>query len=164
MSDSRHFLSAIIASILSISATAGGISDEDLIGLFGEATVYRSAFSEVQSTIEKDDREGFAALVHYPFTIYRDKEECCGAEAIDTIEISDEFMEKFDEIVTTEVRQVIQRQKFDDLILNWRGLGFELGAVWIVGHCVAEDVDDACAETIVGVKYISTDTAKLAAE
>ena len=162
--DSRHFLGAIIASIFFTSASAGEISDEDLIGLFGEAAIYRNAFSEVQSTIKNDDREGFATLVHYPFTIYRDKEECCGSEAVDTIENSDEFVERFDEIVTPAVRQVIQNQEFDELIVNWRGLGFDLGAVWIVGHCVAEDADDPCADTIVGVKYISVDTAKLALE
>ena len=138
----------------------GEISDQDLEYYFGESAAYREVFEKVQSTIANDDRQGFAALVHYPFTIYREKEECCGSEAVDTVEDSAEFVERFDEIVTPAIRKIILKQKFDDLILNWRGLGFDLGTVWIVGYCVSGDDADPCQESVVRIKSVLTDSAK----
>ena len=160
----RHILSAFLASFFLVSVTVAEISDEDLVRFVGEADKYRIVFGKVQSTIKKDDREGFAALVHYPFTIYQEKEECCGSDAVDTVEDREEFVERFDEIVTPEVRHVIKNQEFDELILNWRGLGFDVGTVWIVGYCVGEDEDDPCTETVVGVKSVNADAAKHAVE
>ncbi len=155
----RKLLLGFLCASPCLSVADAEITDDDLIRIFGEAAEYRRVFNEVQSTIRDDDREGFAALVHYPFTIYREKKTCCGSDAVDTIEDSEEFIEKFDEIVTPGVRAAIKNQDFNKLSLGWRGLGFDLGVLWIVGHCVSDDETDPCAETIVGVQTIHADAA-----
>ncbi len=130
------------------------ITDEDLERFFGESAPYRHVFEQVQSTIASDDRDGFANLIRYPFTIYKEKAECCGADAVDSVEDSAEFVERFDEIVTADVRKMILNQRFDDLNISWRGLGFELGVLWITGNCIGPDEDDPCTETTIGVQAI----------
>ena len=162
MKNFRFEISTLVATFLLASAAHAEITDEQLIWMFGEADIYRKVFAETQTTILNDDREGFAALVHYPFAVYQPKEECCGSEVLEIIEDADEFLEKFDEIVTPEVRKVIVDQEFDELLLNWRGLGFDVGAVWIVGHCIGDNEDDPCSETVVGIKSISAHSAKVA--
>ena len=94
-------------------------------------------------------------MAHYPFVVYASKDECCGSDVLLTIESPDEFVKRFEEIVTPQVRQVIENQKFDNLIANWRGLGFQNGTLWIVGYCVGTDQSDPCSETEIGMKTIN---------
>ncbi len=81
---------------------------------------------------------------------------CCQSEVVDTIEDSTEFVEKFDQIVTPDVIAVIHEQEFEDMMLNWEGLAFRHGAVWIIGYCSREDDANPCAETVVGIKTINS--------
>ncbi len=154
---SRHVtLCAVLFSLTTTVSAGEKITDNDLERMFGESAPYRHVFEQVQITIQANDREKFARLVHYPFTIYRSKDECCGAEAVDLVENHAEFVERYDEIVTPAVRDLVLAQKFDDLFFNWRGLGFDLGVLWITGYCVGPDEADPCTDTIVGVKSVQT--------
>ena len=150
-----RILVAVLLAQMSVASVNAEITDQDLVDLLGESVAYREVYDQVKSTIANDDREGFAALVHYPFSVLRQK-GCCKSEVVDTIENSTEFVEKFDEIVTPDVVKAIREQEFDDMILNCEGFAFPHGAVWIVGYCTSEDEADPCAETVVGIKTINS--------
>ena len=160
--DIRQFLAAFLISGFFASSTAAEITDEDLVSMLGESEAYRVVFQNAQEAVRNDDRERFASLVHYPFSVYRMKEKCCGSDVVDTTENAREFEEKFDEIVTPDVRTLILNQDFDDLHLSWRGLGFKLGSVWIVGYCVGPQGEDECEITEVGIGAVHADAAKIA--
>jgi hypothetical protein len=134
----------------------GKISDEDLERFFGESAPYREIFQRAKTTISEGDRAGFAELILYPFTVYREKDECCGSEAVSVLQDKKAFLEQFDKIVTPRIKQLILDQRFDDLSIDWRGLGYELGVVWIGGRCLNDD----CTDTHVGIAAINTDSAK----
>ncbi len=153
------FLAAIVCNSLDAKSEEK-LTDETLTYLFGEAEPYRETFAKIQEAVRTDDREGFANLAHYPFTVYRPKEECCGSDVLVTVKGPDEFLARFDEIVPTSVKAIIENQQFDDLIANWRGLGFKHGTLWIVGYCVGPDESDPCSETIIRMKSINVDTPK----
>ena len=134
----------------------GKISDEDLESFFGESAPYREIFQRAKTTISEGDRAGFAELIVYPFTVYREKDECCSSEAVSVLKDQKAFLEQFEKIVTPRIEQLILDQKFDDLNISWRGLGYELGVLWIGGECLNDD----CTDTHVGIVAIHTDSAK----
>lgn len=109
-------------------------TDAAVDSALGDHTVYRAAFDAIQTAVAEDDKAGFAAWVSYPIALTADGEEA-------TIEDAAQFEADYDLILTDEIKAAISEQKWQDLFVNYKGIMFGNGQVWLNGICK----DDACA-------------------
>lgn len=122
--------------------------DSRLEYLFGGYQEYKKFFYDIKDAIAEDDRERFSTLIHYPFSIY-ERVDCCESKVSDIIEDKKEFVERFDEFVTDEVRVVVSAQEYEHLFANWKGIAFEGSVIWFGGYCLEADSD--CTDVKIGV-------------
>lgn len=109
-------------------------TDAAVDSALGDHTAYRAAFDAIQKAVADDDKTGFAAWVSYPIALTADGEEV-------TIEDAAQFEEHYDVILTDEIRAAIADQTWQDLFVNYQGIMFGNGQVWLNGICK----DDKCA-------------------
>jgi len=107
--------------------------DDSIDGALGDHTRYRAFIGQFQKAVADKDAAAVAALVHYPFGATIDGK---------TVVIKDAkgFVAQYDKIVTPAIAQVIVRQKYSDLMVNYQGVMFGSGEAWINGVCK----DNAC--------------------
>ena len=110
-------------------------TDAAVESALGDHTAYRAAFDAIQKAVADDDKAGFAAWVSYPIALTADGEEMTIADAA-------QVEEHYDNILTDEIKAAIIDQKWADLFVNYQGIMFGNGQVWINGICK----DDTCAE------------------
>jgi hypothetical protein len=101
----------------------------------GDHKAYRTAFDAIQKAVADGDKAGFAAWVNYPIGVKADGRDV-------TITDAAAFEKDYDLIVTDEIKNAITTQKWADLFVNYQGIMFGNGQVWINGICK----DDKCAE------------------
>jgi len=120
----------------SVSATdpAGDKATDDAIdNALGDHTRYRDVIDRFQKAVGDKDAKAVAALVHYPFGATIDGK---------TVVIKDAagFVANYDKIVTSPIADVIVKQKYADMFVNYKGVMFGSGEAWINGICK----DNAC--------------------
>lgn len=106
----------------------------------GDHEAYRDVFDRLQQGIAAADRAAVASLVVYPLEVKIDGKR-------KKIRNAGEFVASWDKIVTPEIVQVVSRQRYRDLFVNWQGAMLGDGQVWINGICR----DSACKKVDVGV-------------
>lgn len=111
--------------------------------LLADHTEYRKVFDRLQQAVASDDRAGVASLVVYPLEVH------LGGKSR-KIRNAKEFMDAWDGIMVPEVKDVITKQRYRDVFVNWQGMMFGDGQVWINGICQ----DKACKKVDVGVTAI----------
>jgi len=118
-------------------ATAQSDTDTDasIDNLLGDHVFYREAFDTIQQAMADDDREALAGLVSYPIKVTTDGEEM-------TIDSVSQFVEEYDSIITDEIKDAVAGQKWQDLFVNYQGVMFGNGQIWLNGICTT----DSCAE------------------
>ncbi len=119
-------------------AAAGEVDDHDAVNqrigqLLGDATRYETAILAFQQAVAQKDAATVAAMIDFPF-----KTTVGGKPA--TIKDAPEFITQYGRIVTPEMAEVIVRQRYSDLFVNYKGVMFGSGEAWINGICV----DKAC--------------------
>jgi hypothetical protein len=78
-----------------------------------------------------------AALVEYPFSTVRDGQPLKVADA-------EAFVREYDRIMTPAIAEAISRQKYSQLMVNYKGVMFGNGEAWVNGICrdaACKDVD-----------------------
>lgn len=132
-------------------ATAPAVAQSDaetdavIDNVLGDHTLYREAFDAIQQAVADDDRAAYAAWVGYPIKVVADGEEM-------TIDEPAQFIEKYDNILTDEIRGAITSQHWQDLFANDQGVMFGNGQVWLNGICK----DDTCEQFEVKIVAIQS--------
>ena len=103
--------------------------------------------TDLQEAVAKHDAAAVAALVHYPIKINP------GSKPL-TIRTPRAFITRYDRIITPDIAAVIQKQKYEDLFVNYQGAMFGNGEVWITSHCL----DKACKQTDIKIGTIQSTT------
>ncbi|MCU1226701.1 MAG: hypothetical protein JWQ42_4794 [Edaphobacter sp.] len=101
--------------------------------------------TDLQQAVAKHDAAAVAALVHYPIKINP------GTRPF-TIRTPQAFIARYDRIITPAIATVIQRQKYEDLFVNYKGAMFGNGEVWITSTCI----DKACKQTDIKIGTIQS--------
>ena len=101
----------------------------------GNHAKYESLIASFQAAVATKNAAAVAALVAYPFTARIDGKAVKIADAA-------AFVARYDAIVTPGIAEVIARQKYADLFVNYKGVMFGNGEAWINGICN----DTACAD------------------
>lgn len=126
---------AFALSALPALAQTDADTDAAVDSSLGDHTAYRAAFDAIQKAVVEGDKAGFAAWVSYPIAVTADGEEMKLSDAA-------QFEEHYDNILTDEIKAAITDQKWQDLFVNYQGIMFGNGQVWLNGICK----DDKCAE------------------
>lgn len=119
--------------------------DASIDDALGDHTAYRAAFDAIQQAVTEGDKAAFAAWVSYPITVTADGEEMKLSDAV-------QFEEHYDSILTDEIKDVITSQEWGALFVNYQGLMFGDGQVWLNGVCKNDD----CAEFDVKIVTIQS--------
>ena len=125
---------------LLIGSALPGLADEASVNKtideqLGDHTKYQAVIVALQKAVAEHDAKGVAALVSYPIGV-----EINGKET--NVKSAQVFEENYDGIITPSIADAITKQQYGDLFVNYQGIMFGDGEVWISGICL----DDACKE------------------
>jgi hypothetical protein len=135
------------ALMLASPAAAQTVADvnDTIDDLLGDHTKFEEAFHAVQAAVAGDDAEGFAAWVAYPIGVNIDGEDV-------VVETPEALVELYDQFMTEEITAAVTGQRYEDVLVNYGGVMFGDGQVWINGVCV----DDECSDFDVRVVTIQS--------
>ena len=108
--------------------------------VLGDHVRYEAVIRQLQRAVAANDTAAVAALVNYPFVTVRDGESLRVADA-------EAFVREYDRIMTPPIAEAIKRQKYSQLMVNYKGVMFGNGEAWVTGICK----DDACKDVDVRV-------------
>ena len=108
--------------------------------VLGDHVRYEAVIRQLQQAVTANDRAAVAALIGYPFSTVRDGQSLTVADA-------DAFVREYDRIMTPAIAEAIKRQKYSQLMVNYKGVMFGNGEAWVNGICK----DDACKDVDVRV-------------
>jgi hypothetical protein len=103
-------------------------TDQAIRETLGDPAIYRSVIEALQAAVKAHDAAGVARLVSYPIgvTIHGKKTTIPDAQA---------FVANYDAIITPAIAAVVENEAYEDLFVNWQGIMFGSGEVWINGIC-----------------------------
>ncbi len=113
--------------------------------LLGDHAKYETVIDDYQKAVAGGDKEAVAALVGYPIDVTIDGKKT-------SIKDTAGFVRNYDKIITPAIAEVIQAQKYSDLLVNGQGVMFGSGETWINGICKKGSAD--CSEFEVKVVTI----------
>ena len=108
--------------------------------VLGDHVRYEAVIRQLQRAVAANDTAAVAALVNYPFVTVRDGESLRVADA-------EAFVREYDRIMTPPIAEAIKRQKYSQLMVNYKGVMFGNGEACVNGICK----DDACKDVDVRV-------------
>ncbi|RJG43582.1 hypothetical protein [Mesorhizobium sp. DCY119] len=111
------------------SKTTNQAIDEAL----GNHAQYETVIKALQQGVKGKDAKAVAALVNYPISV-----KISGKDT--EIKSEKDFVTHYDAIFTPKIAKVVEDQKYEDLFVNYQGIMFGDGQVWINGICK----DSAC--------------------
>ena len=126
-------LTSILAAPVLAQKTRADV-DKSIDTMLGDHTKVQRLVTDLQQAVARHDAPAVAALVHYPIKINP------GTKQPLLIRTPQAFIARYDRIITPAIAAVIQRQKYEDLFVNYKGAMFGNGEVWITGICI----DKAC--------------------
>ncbi|PPJ43190.1 MULTISPECIES: hypothetical protein [unclassified Pseudoxanthomonas] len=115
--------------------------------VLGDHVRYETVIRQLQQSVAARDAPAVAALVDYPFTTVRDGEPLKVADA-------EAFVREYDRIVTPAIADAITKQKYSQLMVNYKGVMFGNGEAWVNGICR----DNACKDVDVRVVALQPGT------
>ncbi len=115
--------------------------------VLGDHVRYEAVIRQLQQAVAANDAAAVAALVEYPFTTVRDGQPLRVADA-------DAFVRDYDRIMTPAIAEAITRQKYSQLMVNYKGVMFGNGEAWVNGICK----DNACKAVDVRVVALQPGT------
>ncbi len=89
--------------------------DQSIQNNVGDPAKFQRVFSDLQHAVAKHDAAVVAALVNYPITINP------GTSNVMYIRAAQAFIASYDKIITPSVADMIVRQKYENLFVNYRG-------------------------------------------
>lgn len=113
--------------------SAGETTNQEIDRLQGSHAKFELVINALQKAVAAHDAAGVAELVSYPIGV-----KVHGKET--NIKSAKAFAEKYDGIFTPAITKVVVNQKYEDLFVNYQGIMFGDGQVWITGICH----DNAC--------------------
>lgn len=119
--------------------------DQSIQNNVGDPAKFQRVFSDLQQAVAKHDAAA-AALVNYPITINP------GTSYAIRIRTLQAFIANYDKIITPFIADIIEKQKYENLFVNYQGAMFGDGQVWISGYCVDRD----CKASDIRIKTIQS--------
>jgi Protein of unknown function (DUF4087) len=144
-------LTCLVATIIALSLPAGLSFAQDntlnaaLDNAFGSHDNYVAVINSFQTAVKAHDTASVAAAVRYPISVKINGKAT-------TIKSASQFVQNYDAIMTKEITDAVANQKLSDLFVNWKGIMFGDGQIWINGVCN----DNACKNVDIKVATIQS--------
>ena len=138
--------------LLSATALAQSRADVDraIETNVGDPAKFREVFTGLQQAVAKHDASAVAAIVNYPITINPRTNKAI------PIRTPQAFVASYDKIVAPHIAEVIEKQKYEELFVNYQGAMFGSGEVWLAGICK----DKECKHADIKIKTIQNTSGK----
>lgn len=124
--------------------------DKAIENNIGDPAKFQSVVTDLQKAVAKQDAATVAALVSYPITINPRTKKAM------RVRTPQAFIASYDTIITPHIADVIEKQKYEQLLVNYQGAMFGTGEVWIAGICKAKE----CKESDIKIKTIQNTAGK----
>lgn len=124
--------------------------DKAIENNIGDPAKFQSVVTDLQKAVAKQDAATVAALVSYPITINPRTKKAM------RVRTPQAFIASYDTIITPHIADVIEKQKYEQLFVNYQGAMFGTGEVWIAGICK----DKECKESDIKIKTIQNTAGK----
>jgi len=119
----RTLQTAIVLFVLCM-AHAAVASEPDKFAANGlNENAVKVFFHRLQVDVRDGDKQDLSEIVSYPLKVRGDKSTL-------TVHSKDEFVRRYHEIITPDVRSVVLCQGFDDLFVNYQGMMIGRGTLW----------------------------------
>ncbi len=138
------FTATALSLAFAMPAAAQDPSDvmERISLLFGDAEPFVTAYEVITEAVATGDGEALADYFPYGETLM------VNGEAV-VLESESDLYQRYDELITPAIAEVVASQSFETLFANADGVMFGDGAMWLSSVCL----DEACAE--IEVKIIA---------
>jgi hypothetical protein len=118
--------------------------DQSVSANLGDPTKLRETIAALKQAVNQRDAAAVAAMVSYPITVNPHTRNAI------RIRTPQDFVASYDKIITPHIAEVIEKQKYEELFVNYQGAMFGSGEVWIAGICK----DKKCEQTDIRIKTI----------
>lgn len=88
-------------------------------------------YFKIKDYIINDKKEELSKFIKYPI-VYFPK----GSDQMTKIYTCDEFLQKYDELVTSDIKEAVANSAYDELFSNWKGIMIGSGQVWFTDYIV----------------------------
>lgn len=144
-------LGALLLSAGIVLAQTGSSSlDKSIADNVGDPAKFQTFFASLKQAVEKRDAAAVAAMVSYPITVNP------RTKATITIRTPQSFIARYDKIITPHIGEVITKQKYENLFVNYQGAMLGSGEIWIAGICK----DKACKQSEIKIRTIQNTAGK----
>lgn len=143
-------LGLVIALAGPIRAQSRADIDQSIKTNIGDPAKFQQMFTALQQAVDKHDAEAVAAMVSFPITINPH------TKTMMRIATPKAFVASYDKIVTPHIADVIEKQKYENLFVNYQGAMLGSGEIWIAGICK----DKACTQSDIRIKTIQNTAGK----
>ena len=137
-------ITLFLCTALSTADPAAAQSDQAtsarLDALFGAHEPYRAFLAALKESVSEGDEAAVAAMVAYPL------ETTLAGERV-TLASEDDFMQRYEQLLTPAVVAAVEKQTYATLFANAEGAMIGDGEVWFSGVCG----DATCAEASVRI-------------
>jgi hypothetical protein len=137
-------LAILAVPALATAQNAQADIDKSVAANLGDPAKFRQVMTSLQQAVAKHDASAVAALVSYPITINPRTKKAL------RIRTPKAFVASYDKIITPHIADVIQKQKYEDLFVNYQGAMFGSGEIWIAGICK----DKQCKQSDIRIRTI----------
>ena len=130
VADPPQTMSASADSSASTSAADQAVNDA-IDSNLGDHARYQAVIQDLQAAVAAEDAAKVASLVQYPISVD------IGGKKI-TLKTEQDFVARYQELMTPDIRKAIVDTKYGDLFVNYKGVMFGSGQAWINGICKDE--------------------------
>jgi hypothetical protein len=102
--------------------------DQQIDQLLGDHAQYQAVFAALQKAVAGHEAATVANLIDYPINV------SVGGKRR-TIKSARDFVNQYNAIMSPSIAKVVVDQKYEDLFVNYRGVMFGRGQVWLNGIC-----------------------------
>ena len=125
----------LLAPTTAFAATRAAV-EQAIEDNLGAPDVYEEAFDAIQQAVVDNDAARLAQWVSFPITVKMGDKQI-------TLKDADDFVAAYPKLFTDGIKNAVINQKFEDIFVNYQGLMFGNGQIWMNGICKT----DAC-ETV----------------
>jgi hypothetical protein len=137
-------LAGLLQTAPAIAQTSQAKIDKAVSANIGDPAKFQQTMSDLQQAVANHDAPAVAAMVSYPITIDPRTQRAV------MIRTPQAFVARYDRIITPHIADVIEKQRYEDLLVNSQGAMFGSGEVWIAGICK----DKNCTQSDIRIKTI----------
>jgi hypothetical protein len=103
-------------------------TDKSIDNLLGDHVKFQHLMTTLQQDVAAHDAAAVATLIRYPFAATINGKDV-------TLQIPMDFTQNYDSIITPAIAETIKNQRYEDLFVNYKGVMFGNGELWIAAIC-----------------------------